>query len=216
MGFTAFPSEDVLEDGTSVFSGSGHVEQLRELITSLHDHAAGPAQKYFLCAHSMGGAIATLYAAAYADEIAGVVMLSPAGQMDLGPLNLLRSACCCGLARCIRRFKYNDRLNEAAFRAFGDLNDYESPVARELWAAQQAQHLNNSRAFDALWECILHFPLGGLEPQVARLAAHPTLRVLVLHAEDDTAVPLQPTLQKWQGASISGRFSLMPRAYYIL
>ncbi len=107
MGFTAFPSEDVFEDGVSIFSGRGHVEQLRELITQLGSvHGIGDvtSQKYFLCAHSMGGAIATLYAAAYADELAGIVLFSPAGLMDLGPLNLLRNTCCCGLTRCIRRY----------------------------------------------------------------------------------------------------------------
>jgi pimeloyl-ACP methyl ester carboxylesterase len=47
------------------YSGESHVRQLRELITELRLHEEG----YHLVGHSMGGALAALYAAKHPGEV---------------------------------------------------------------------------------------------------------------------------------------------------
>lgn len=74
MGFTPLPAHLQTADGDHVFSGSGHVAQLNELVASVR--AANDASPLFLCAHSMGGVIATLFAAQYPALVAGVRLAS--------------------------------------------------------------------------------------------------------------------------------------------
>lgn len=83
---------------SNVYDSTEHVEQLYNLLKNLQliklDSTATPT-RFNLVGHSMGGAVATLFASKYPQYIKSLVLLSPAGLMKSFKLNLLHSLCCC-------------------------------------------------------------------------------------------------------------------------
>jgi len=205
MGHTVYPESPFLASGSggassaSVFAGGGHVEQLRDLLQELD--LWGPSCKYrlVLLAHSMGGAIASLFASTYPEAIVGLVLLSPAGTMDMAMFNLLRSSCCKCLANSIKAQKKRDSKQLQKMIDFGDFVDKRSEVCIRSCSSLNQQHIHRpDEPFEALWSCVLNFPFGGLEPKIRAIPA--SINVLLMHAEDDTAVPFVPNFQRYKDA----------------
>lgn len=125
MGYSTYPAN---ADDSSLWTGRGHVEQLHDLIVELKLHERG---KYILVGHSMGGAISTLYAAAYPEEVKAIVLLSPAGLMSpwsskaLGAAALRNVIPNCLLPTILSGL-VKDSTNINNIRKFGDFMDPDS------------------------------------------------------------------------------------------
>jgi len=198
MGHSILPSN---AEDPKVWKGNGHVEQLHNLIIELDLQRQGP---YVLIGHSMGGAISTLYAAAYPSEVKAIVLLSPAGMMNpwsskaIGVAALRNVVPSC-LLPTIFNSLVKDSTNLDNIRKFGDFINVSCPEAERSALAIQRQHLNNKNAIKALFNCARFFPLWGCHNAVDQVCRGP-VHVLVLHGEFDSTVPSSPTVPAWEKA----------------
>jgi len=208
MGHSLYPSE--AEDRPSLWNGSGHVAQIRDLLTEL-----SLVQKpHYLVGHSMGGALATLFAAKYPEEAKGIILLSPSGvqspfEPKTLPVTVLRNALPSCLISTIYSGIQKDSVNIERIRKFGDFIDDKSSASEA--SAQQIlkQHLNNKSAVRALFNCARFFPLTSCHEAVSKVGAS-SVMVLVLHSDNDKTVLPKPTTTVWTKA-LSGRSDKVSR-----
>lgn len=188
-GYSSYPKDNYL-DGESAFSGFGHVIQLRQLLLGLQL----TSQQYHLLGHSMGGAIAALYADRFRDEVKSLILLTPAGLMDLGILAFIRKcACLHGIVKNVLHSSQEDAWRKDFYDHTG-----ASLVAEErMVQSMRVVYSSNPRAFEAFWQSVLHFPLSSLHECVDHLASLTELSVMVLWARQDAAVPLAPNYHRW-------------------
>jgi pimeloyl-ACP methyl ester carboxylesterase len=187
-GYSKMPSAMVREDGTSIFDGPGHVSQLRDLLLDLQL----TGRPYHLIAHSMGGAIASLYAVAYPDDIASISLLAPAGLMDLGLVKFLRRCRC--LHGLIRSALQSNQ--EAAWR--DDFQDPTKAVAEAALSDMRHMFSISPQHFEGFWLSVLAFPLFDLDSTIASLGTLHRLPIFLSWALHDRAVPMHPSLDRWK------------------
>lgn len=188
-GYSSYPKDNYL-DRESAFSGFGHVIQLRQLLIGLQL----TSRQYHLLGHSMGGAIAALYADRFRDEVRSLILLTPAGLMDLGILAIIRKCSCLhGIVKNALRGGQENAWRKDFFEHTG-----ASLVAEErMMQSMRAVYSANPRAFEAFWQSVLHFPLSSLHECVVHLASLTELSVMLLWAKQDGAVPLAPNYHRW-------------------
>jgi pimeloyl-ACP methyl ester carboxylesterase len=117
------------------YSGESHVSQLETVVG-----AACPKNKPFhIVAHSMGGALSILYTAKHPETVSKLVLLSPAGLMDLGPVALLRSLPWC-LHGCISNVLKGGQEN--AWR--DDFHTHGSEVEEEVRSRRKDSFVRSS------------------------------------------------------------------------
>ena len=186
-GWSTYPTDNV-------FDGPVHVKQLRELILHLKLNENGV--KYTLISHSMGGTLATLYANEYADEIKSLVLLSPAGLIDFGLVKAVRMLpywVTSSWVPYIIKFD-QDRNVRSAF-------SHSSPKAIEIEdravAECRAIYTAVPSMLDALWQCVLQFPLSDLDEQV-RFVGSSHINVIVLWGQLDSIVSYNPSFFRWK------------------
>ncbi len=174
------------------FGADEHLEQLRHLLI---DTLAIKIPIHII-AHSMGGALSALYVSKYPNEIKSVTFLAPAGLMNSGPLPLIRNvSCVAGIAKSI--------LSPPAKQQQNWRNDFYNHTGSYLEAENAMVHrmtqmyTNNEGAFNAFWQCVLQFPLYGLDEEVQSVAQHEHISVFLLWGKDDVAVPLEPSFTRW-------------------
>ena len=193
---------DLIGRGDSAYHKSGrfgaeeHLEQLLQLLDHLHVDLP-----VHVVAHSMGGALATLFASQHPNRVRSLTLLAPAGLMD-GTVLALGRACTC-LHGVLRR-SFDDRAQqERAWRAdFYHKEDCaEGAFGSRLEAMVAQMHgmydTHPHTAFEALWQCVLQFPLYGLQRQARAVAQHEGLPVRIVWGDRDAAVPMRPSLQRW-------------------
>ena len=184
-GYSKFPED-------KCFNGAAHVKQLRTLIESQNLQN----KKISLLAHSMGGAIASLYVEQYHSEIESVVLLAPAGLMQPGPIPLIRSCCSC-FGVFIKAILRNSQ--EKAWRSDFVLRDAKAVELQEKCIEDlQSIYAEAPTTFEAFWQSVLQFPLYGLDSSVARIATFSHIPVLILWGDCDTAVPYSPSFNRWK------------------
>lgn len=185
-GRSSYPNDNV-------FDGEAHVDQLRGLVTELNLHEG---KRYHIIAHSMGGAVAALYASQYLSEVASLVLLSPAGLMDLGILRLLRG--CCGCFQSLAKRGVAAGQEQAWRDDFvshdGKSLEIENMFTEKLRRANQ----ENPRMYDAFWQSALQFPLSGIDSSVQAVANCEHLSILLMWGEQDKAVPYNPNYFRWR------------------
>jgi pimeloyl-ACP methyl ester carboxylesterase len=186
-GWSTYPADNI-------FDGPVHVNQLRELILHLKLNENGAS--YTLMAHSMGGALATLYANEYASEIKNIVMLSPAGLMDFGLVKAIRTLPYWITSSWVPYlFRYDlDRNVRSSF-------SHSSPKAIEIEertvAECRAMYTAVPTIFDAVWQSILQFPLSDLDEQV-KYVGRSHINVIVMWGEIDSIVSFDPSFHRWK------------------
>jgi pimeloyl-ACP methyl ester carboxylesterase len=185
-GDSAYPKDNI-------FDGDAHVSQLRELILFLR---LNEGERYHIIAHSMGGAIATLYAAQHLEEIQSLVLLAPAGLMDLGPIKLLRGCCSCfqGIAKNIIASGQEQAWRNDFVSHKGESLEIENAFVEKLYAANR----KNPKMYDAFWESALQFPLSGIDAAVEVVSKCKELSVLVMWGMQDAAVKYEPNASRWR------------------
>ena len=185
-GYSEFPADIIFDD-------NAHVKQLRDLIIHLGWNS-GP--KYNIIAHSMGGAIATLYSNKFHDEINSIALLAPAGLLDPGVIRVVRG--CFGWFQNIAKSVLSGS-QEKAWRQDYMLSDEK---ARELQEeAIEDLRRASTRAptiFEALWQSVLQFPLYGLDADVATLASLEHVPLYIAWGDEDKAVPFYPNFDRWR------------------
>ena len=187
-GYSPFPDDDTDKEGNPIFGGESHVKQMRELIVGL----GFDKRKYHIVGHSMGGAIVASYASMYgAEEVLSVTLLAPAGLMDGGMINFLRrNTCLHGMIQ--RQLKRNSRSTfEKDFYGRGDV--VKSSVENMLDIQSK-----NPQIFEAVWGSILQFPFAECGFAVTKLAQMHQIRVMMMWADKDKAVPMSPNLRRWK------------------
>jgi pimeloyl-ACP methyl ester carboxylesterase len=201
-GYSKMPRTIIREDGSSIFDGAGHVSQLRELLLNLQL----TSKPYHLIAHSMGGAIASLYTVAYPNDIASLSLLAPAGLMDLGIVKFLRSCRCLhGVARSVLR-----NNQEAAWR--DDFQDPSKPVVEA--ALSDMRHMFSPQHFEGFWLSVLAFPLFDLDNTITSLGSLHQIPIFLTWARHDRAVPMRPSLDRWKRILTSASHPLVQEKIY--
>lgn len=104
-GYSEYPA-------SNKFDEEMHINQLRDLIEGLYFHHS----KYHIIGHSMGGALAALYADRYSGDISSMIVLSPAGLMDSGVIRLLRGCCSC-FQHIVKSMQGSIKTQEGIWRA---------------------------------------------------------------------------------------------------
>lgn len=188
-GNSKLPTKLHRDDGSSIFDGPGHVQQLRELIIFLNFHQQ---EKYHIIAHSMGGAIATLYTIQYSNEINSLILLSPAGLMDLGIVKLIRRCQC--LHNFIKRILQNNQ--EKAW--IDDFQYPTNPIPLESINLLRQITLSNQHHFNSFWSSLLSFPLYDLDNEIHQLAKQHQISISILWGNNDRGVPINPSLRRWK------------------
>eukprot|EP00601_Ochromonadales_sp_CCMP2298_P015355 CAMPEP_0173218014 /NCGR_PEP_ID=MMETSP1142-20121109/814_1 /TAXON_ID=483371 /ORGANISM="non described non described, Strain CCMP2298" /LENGTH=260 /DNA_ID=CAMNT_0014145655 /DNA_START=265 /DNA_END=1043 /DNA_ORIENTATION=+ len=174
-GYSDYP----LSSPEEAFTGQAHVAQLRGLLTFL-----GLQDRIHLVGHSMGGAVAALYAAQYG--AGSLSLLAPAGLIDLkGLKHVRRFRCLHGLVRSSLR-----RGQESFFRA--DFHNTQSQVCITTVAAMLAMQRKRPFLFEASWHCLLHGPLSATDAQVALIDRG--IPVFLAWGERDKTVPMVPNM----------------------
>lgn len=173
------------------FDGDAHVQQLRNLVLNLKINV----KRYHIIAHSMGGAIAALYAAQFPEEISSLCLLSPAGLMGSGIFRLLR--CCSCLHKGVKnKLKAGQ---EEAWRSDFVLHQGKSLEIEDNFVQRvKTANEENPKMFEAFWQSVLQFPLWGIDESVERISACSHLSVFLMWGTEDTAVPYSPNFSRWQ------------------
>jgi len=198
MGFSRFPSA-VDARSKRTWDGHGHVKQLCNLLQSL----GLTGRRLVLMGHSMGAAISALFAEQHPELIAGLVLLSPVGLMNV-PVkwHLLRKIVC---HIPVYRDRIKKRREKGKFRIdsvkrFGDFVDVECEASNRTARSIVLMHRNNSRAYDAFWNCLCHFPLNNLKCTAIALAnntGNKPFPVLLLAGEKDATNPVESNFTRW-------------------
>eukprot|EP00961_Rhodomonas_salina_P295930 3935896-Rhodomonas_salina.1 len=165
------------------YDGNGHVDQLHQLLTDLKLHE----QPKDIIAHSMGGALAALYLDAHPPaQPSKLVLLSPAGLMNPGPIKPLRALSCMhGLIKKVLKSGQEGAWKQDFVVKKGD--NFEV-----MMQMQRDQLHNNPHSFDAFFQSALHFPLYGIDEQASRVSKLP-LSTLIMWGKQDQAVPMKPS-----------------------
>ena len=190
---------DLIGRGRSVyptdnsFDGTAHVKQLRDLVKHLE---LNRGRRYHIIAHSMGGAITALYASENLDEVASLVLMSPAGLMDLGPLGFVRRCPSCVQA-IVKRVIASGQ--EQAWRSDFVSHEGESFDVENAFVGKLRDiNVENPRMFDAFWQSALQFPLSGIDDCVEKIASCTHISVLLMWGSLDSAVTYEPNFFRWQ------------------
>lgn len=192
-GYSDQPAEDLVNNGKqnrSPYSTEGHLRQLHDLIAALGLTEKGQTS-FHLIGHSMGGAIAAAYAARYPEHVISLVLLAPAGLMDLGPIAVLRSLRC--LHGIIRRLLKAGQ--EGAWRE--DFVDPKCAAEAEMRAKLLLMHQHNPHAFEAFFQSALHFDFDGLD-EVVRSLEGKQIPLYLLWGTKDKAVTFHPSFERWK------------------
>mmetsp|Transcript_34518 Transcript_34518/g.108661 ORF Transcript_34518/g.108661 Transcript_34518/m.108661 type:complete len:307 (-) Transcript_34518:285-1205(-) len=184
-------------DPATGYGAEGHLRQLRLLLEELGLKDT-PAT---LVAHSMGGALATLFAASRPAQLTPkLVLLAPAGLMDTQGMFPVKSPLCCGCWPLIRI-----GLRSGQEKAWAsDFVKHGTPEEIAMLASMRQHAAHCDTSFDAFFRSVQQFPLGGLDSQVGDLASRPDLKVLLLWGTRDTSVPFHPCFSRWSAALRNG------------
>jgi pimeloyl-ACP methyl ester carboxylesterase len=178
------------------YTAEAHLNQIFRLLKEL-----GLDQTEMdVVAHSMGGALATLFAKKN-DSVKKMVLLSPAGMMNLGPLAVVRKWK--WVQKPVGKMLRNGQ--EGAWRE--DFVDKKGPVAEDCVKRLKEISQRNPKSYDAFYSSALVFPLSGLQSSAEALT---NKSVCVLWAEKDKAVPLKPSLARWKSALPNAAFKTYP------
>ena len=203
MGFSQLPDVDAEgEADADVWRGQGHVEQLRTLLAELQLLS----RRVHIVGHSMGGAIATLYAHKYPADVSSLTLLSPAGLLSpWAAPTTAKTAILRALPECllpgILSGLVSDSRNIDRLRGFGDFADPNHPENERVAQVLLRMHTNNPNAIKALFSCARFFPLWGCHAAASAVGAGP-VPVLVLHGAADKTIPPRPTLDIWRKAML--------------
>jgi len=186
-----------------------HIEQLRSLL----DHVlGGNVQECHVIAHSMGGALATVFSARYPQYVKTLILLSPAGMMGFLPLGLLRNATCVhGFLRNQLR-KYSEQ--EKIWRQEFILKKDRSLELENECVQQQTAMFENAwdKWIEAFVGSALTFPLMDITEHIQTLANRADLPILLLWGRKDGAVPYN-NKKKWTALLKKGACKLQHVSY---
>jgi pimeloyl-ACP methyl ester carboxylesterase len=172
----------------NIFDADSHLKQLRDLIV----HLNLDKQKYILIGHSMGGCLATAYSNKFPDEVKSLILLAPAGIMDFQSIQWMKT-CPTWLHPVVKMpLQY---IQEVSWRL--NYVDHWSPAANKTVAELYELHKQVPTLFEAVWQCLMQFPLYGSEDIVETLANNSTIEVLLMWGKKDQLVPYN-NLNKWR------------------
>ena len=178
-GHSDYPSDNK-------FDAESHLKQLRDLIVHLGLHET----KYIILGHSMGGCLASLYTNKFSEEIAGLILLAPAGILEQNIALKILPYCPSWLMKIPLRY-----IQEASWRL--NYADNWSAIANKTVEEFKILLEELPTIFDASYECLLQFPLSNLEEDVTSLSLNPTLPILLMWGKKDAIVPHDPNFMKW-------------------
>ncbi len=158
--------------------------QLQDLLTALV-----PDQAVNLIGYSMGGAVATIFAARHPQKVKSLALIAPAG---LSPNPGGRDG-------MLVRFFLAPGLGEWMVRVFGPLlaekraeNGFARAPAPARMGRQFLQQTHYAGYYEALLSILRHYPMAGGARESFATVGRSALPVLLIWGEDDTQVPPQP------------------------
>lgn len=185
---------DLIGRGDSSFHSNGmfgideHIDQLLSLLNSLGIHAP-----VHLVGHSIGGAIATVFAARLPKRVQSLTLVAPAGLMNLGSLWTLRR-----LPTFIQnQFKHvAQRYQESAWRRDFCNHEMSRDVEEATVSDLRRNALLHPNAFEASWRTLMQFPLHNLQEPILTVC-RTEIRVLLMWGKRDRTVQLLPSFPRW-------------------
>lgn len=187
---------------TSKYDEHIHINQLESLLTYLRERGE-ISEKIHIVGHSMGGAFVTLFAAHLPAVILSVTLCTPAGLMRswalgslnwFSPMESLLKPIIIGKSQMIRASLRDFHLNEGVYAERREANLRQMVLQAD----------NNPHIFEAMWKCLLHFPLNDISTRVKTLSSNRNINVLVLWAQYDQMIPMGYNLKAWESAFEEG------------
>ena len=159
------------------YGPDGHLDQLRKLIVGL----GYIDRKINFIAHSMGGSLITLYTSKYPDNIKSLILLAPAGLMDLKLLYLIRKCTCLqSILKNIFRNQIKSRKSDKTWRSdiynHKDYMDIEEDIVKKMWL----MHDNCNTAFESFFQSLLYFPLTKIDKEVTTVSLIENIKILLI------------------------------------
>lgn len=182
------------------YDGEEHVQQLHHLLTK----TLKIEKPVHIVAHSMGGSLATLYTSKYPDKIKSLVLMSPAGLMDAGPMPLLRL-----LPNFISSLakKYIEPIKKQERSWRKDFYNHTGVFKERQDEMVFHMHIGskNPNAFHSIWQSILQFPLYGIEKEVRKVASIEHLHTHLMWGKKDIPIPFTPCFDRWFSILSTGK-----------
>ena len=130
----------------------------------------------------------------FPDRVRSLTLLAPAGLMDLGALNILRSS---GIIQAMVKPIIRSNQENAWRRDFHSHTNESLVLENKMVENMKLMYQNNPFAFRAFWKSAMQFPLSGIASEVTSVAQNPTLPILLLVARNDQAVKMKPSYDRW-------------------
>jgi pimeloyl-ACP methyl ester carboxylesterase len=173
------------------YGAEEHIQQLFQLLEEVF-----PSSKVTLIGHSMGGALASLFAQTYPNKVNSLILLCPAGLMNSGALPMLRSCSC--LHGSIRSSLSKPAAQEKAWRSdFFNKDAKTQSIQNEMVSRLKEMDRLNPGGFHAFWMSALQFPLYGLQKEIGLLSKE-NIVVMLIWGDKDTVVPMEPSLGRYR------------------
>jgi pimeloyl-ACP methyl ester carboxylesterase len=174
------------------YSEEAHLSQLLALLSDLS--SVLPPPPYHFIGHSMGGCLATLFAAKHPHYVKSLTLLSPAGLMGYFPLGLLLSTPN-WFKNSLRGTICSPSSQVQAWKS----DFYSSKCAKIQERIDDLTNMTkcNPNAISAFWYSALQFPLRKIDESVKRLGTRKDFPILLLWAKQDKAVPMKPSYDRW-------------------
>lgn len=181
------------------YTADEHISQLFELLEHLRKtELAAYAQPFHFIAHSMGGSLVSIFAARYPQYVQSLILLTPAGLLSYFPVGLLVSCCSC-FQNIVKSVILNDANQRQALKSGfyshkGAALKYENECIEDLLNMNR----NNPECKNALWKCVLEFPLRNIDRQVEEIGKRTDLSIFITWASHDKDVPVNPNSSRWE------------------
>lgn len=177
---------------TNQYNQETHIKQLHDLLLHLQGNKRVTAQIH-LVGHSMGGSLATIFAAIHPELHLTISLITPAGLLGSFPLDVLKMAS--PVHSWIKSLIVGRQaLLHASNRDFQTAGELKNEFLRDMGLhADCSPHL-----FDAIWRCLLEFPLTDITEHVKAISEQKHLDVLIIWAEDDQMIPISSNLPRWE------------------
>jgi pimeloyl-ACP methyl ester carboxylesterase len=196
------------ESKTGFYRESDHIDQIRSLI----EHLQLTSIKLHFIGHSMGGALATLYASKFPENVKSLTLLAPAGTLGYFPLQCAIDCCSC-CHGCGRSYLSVPTNQEHSWR-----HAYYKPQGQALINLEymigelHRMYANNSHAHDAFWKSALQFPLTNIQNEIQSVARQ-DMPILFLWGKNDIIVPIS-NLSTWMSVIKKERQNLANDKHY--
>lgn len=199
-------------DPTGRYDADSHLQQLHSLLVHIQGSPAdNQNRRCHIIGHSMGGSLVTLFASRHPEFVQSLTLLSPAGLMGFMPVGFIQSCSCTNglVRRHVMAVEQAEKIWRAEFfqKTASSLEKEEFTVK-----ALKNQIRYNPESLNALYHCILRFPMSDISKDIKAVANHENIAILVLWGDKDQSVPFG-NMRKWENILRKGKAKFVTKTW---